>query len=118
MPTRLPPPHPSGHHTARPRSMRLCLYTSTLGPLSVSPTCTIPTPPGSSLSPSSALLYGPSTCPRTPASSLVASLRSTPRGLVLVPIPVDATVSEAVRETHAKLTKHINRLVGRRMSLA
>jgi len=38
--------------------------------------------------------------------------------LVLVVIPVDAMVSKAVRETHAKLTKHIIRLVGRRMSQA
>jgi len=45
-------------------------------------------------------------------------MRSTPRGLAPVPIPVDAMVSKAVRETHSKLTKHTNRLVGRRMSLA
>jgi len=38
--------------------------------------------------------------------------------LVVVVIPVVAMVSKAVRETHAKLTKHINRLVGRRMSQA
>ena len=37
---------------------------------------------------------------------------------MLVVIPVDTMVSKAVRETYDKLTKHIIRLVGRRMSQA
>jgi len=56
LPTQFPPPRPFGHHSARRRTERLCLSSPTFVPATVSPTPTIPASPGSSPSPSPALL--------------------------------------------------------------